>query len=43
MSYHKPCENQVSVGIDLGIKHFAILSDGSYKFAKKYEYMSKTI
>ena len=30
MSYHKPCENQASVGIDLGIKHFAILSDGSY-------------
>ncbi len=30
MSYYKPCENQASVGIDLGIKHFALLSNGSY-------------
>ncbi len=29
MSY-LPCENQASVGIDLGIKHFALLGNGSY-------------
>ncbi len=29
MSY-LPCKNQASVGIDLGIKHFALLSNGSY-------------
>jgi len=25
-----PCKNQASVGIDLGIKHFAVLSNGSF-------------
>jgi len=29
MSY-LPCKNQASVGIDLGIKHFAVLSNGSF-------------
>ena len=29
MSY-LPCKNQASVGIDLGIKHFAVLSDGIF-------------
>ena len=30
MSYHETCENQASVGIDLGINHLAVLSNGSF-------------
>lgn len=30
MSYHEACKSQASVGIDLGIKHLAVLSDGTF-------------
>lgn len=30
MSYHEACESQASVGIDLEIKHLAVLSDGTF-------------
>lgn len=30
MSYHKTCKSQASIGIDLGINHFAVLSNGSF-------------
>ena len=46
-----PCKNQASVGIDLGIKHFAVLSNGSFidspkplsKKLKKLKKLSKQL